>query len=109
MLNEKNWEGKSAKCKAKYMAYACVKKDSKVEGWYSKPQIKPGHVHVIARITSITSPGCEGYRYDWNIDTITKLEPVILPKGVGRGTGFYPCNNKHLEKPFQDIMKQLAR
>ena len=110
MLNGKDWEGKSRKCRAKFLAYASVSKDSRNPDheWPSQPSIKPRHVYVISRIVSFSQPGREMYPVDWNLDDITEIEePVFLPNGVGRGTGFYPSGNPKLMKPFRELVRRL--
>ena len=104
----KNYEGKKKATTARFIAYCSCKNDNKNLGWKTDSGIKPGCVYAVCKVIGFTKPGREGYTVDWDFGHIIEVKPPIpLPKGVGRGTVFFPRNNPHLQQPFAKLTEFL--
>ena len=101
----KLWEGRNCRTRAKYMAYASVKADKSNLGWPSIPEIAPSSIHLLARITCNEEPGREGYKVDWNFDSVFQIDPPIyVHQGVGRFP-VYASKDNHLYDAFEALKR----
>ena len=115
LKGEKWWEGRGYPAKAEYLVYCSVKKEADgVRGpddhiWSTDRTIRHGCAYAVSRICGSSAGGCEGYEWDWLLLETVKLDPIVLPSGVGEGAR--PPNNKntHLHTPFKYVQEQLAR
>jgi hypothetical protein len=110
---KKWWEGKKFNTPALFIIYcSCTSEKSGVQSggsiWLSNPSVLLRHAHTVSRKVGVSSPGCEGYAYDWLLaDTVLLKPPVFLRNGVGE-YGRYPnAKNTHLHSAFEDIKIQL--
>ena len=108
--------------KGRFMAYCSNQVDNKAlekeKGWKADPTIALSHIHLICRLTyEVSGEGHtkEGYATDWQYtDAYVLKTPILLPNGVGQGTGRYatfPINgkNKHLEGPFMALVEYMNK